>query len=93
MTVTAPAPQKDTYSPLELFDIDRLLDSDERDIAAEGSVGINSATEGNRIAGIDVEGLSGSYAAGEVDLPAKGDRGAGCKDLEGIVACDRTADR
>ncbi len=34
MTVTAPAPKKDTYSPLELFDIDRLLDEDERDIAA-----------------------------------------------------------
>ncbi len=34
MTITAPAPKKDTYSPLELFDIDRLLDDDERDIAA-----------------------------------------------------------
>ena len=34
MTVTAPAPKQDTYSPLELFDIDRLLDEDERDIAA-----------------------------------------------------------
>ena len=34
MTITAPAPKKDTYSPLELFDIDRLLDEDERDIAA-----------------------------------------------------------
>ena len=34
MTVTAPAPKQHTYSPLELFDIDRLLDEDERDIAA-----------------------------------------------------------
>lgn len=34
MTITAPAPTKDIYSPLELFDIDRLLDDDERDIAA-----------------------------------------------------------
>ena len=34
MTITAPAPSKDVYSPLELFDIDRLLDDDERDIAA-----------------------------------------------------------
>ncbi|MGV0990736.1 MAG: acyl-CoA dehydrogenase family protein [Mycobacterium sp.] len=34
MTITAPAPRKTSYSPLELFDIDRLLDSDERDIAA-----------------------------------------------------------
>ena len=34
MTITAPAPKKDTYSPLELFDVDRLLDDDERDIAA-----------------------------------------------------------
>jgi glutaryl-CoA dehydrogenase len=34
MTITAPAPRKDTYSPLELFDVDRLLDDDERDIAA-----------------------------------------------------------
>jgi len=33
MTITAP-PKKDTYSPLELFDVDRLLDDDERDIAA-----------------------------------------------------------
>ena len=33
MTTTAP-PKKDTYSPLELFDVDRLLDDDERDIAA-----------------------------------------------------------
>ena len=34
MTITAPAPKKNLYSPLELFDIDRLLDEDERDIAA-----------------------------------------------------------
>ncbi len=34
MTTTAAPPKKDTYSPLELFDIDRLLDDDERDIAA-----------------------------------------------------------
>ena len=34
MTITAPAPTKDVYSPLELFDIDRLLEDDERDIAA-----------------------------------------------------------
>jgi glutaryl-CoA dehydrogenase len=34
MTTTAAAPQKTTYAPLELFDTDRLLDSDERDIAA-----------------------------------------------------------
>ena len=34
MTLTAASPKKDTYSPLELFDIDRLLDEDERDIAA-----------------------------------------------------------
>ncbi|PND59450.1 acyl-CoA dehydrogenase [Mycobacterium sp. ENV421] len=32
-TTTAPA-KKDTYTPLELFATDRLLDSDERDIAA-----------------------------------------------------------
>ena len=32
-TTTAPA-KKDLYSPLELFATDRLLDSDERDIAA-----------------------------------------------------------
>jgi len=39
MTITAPALNKDSatkdvYSPLELFDTDRLLDEDERDIAA-----------------------------------------------------------
>ena len=34
MTTTAAPPKKDVYSPLELFDIDRLLDDDERDIAA-----------------------------------------------------------
>ena len=34
MTLTAPAPKKNAYAPLELFDIDRLLDADERDIAA-----------------------------------------------------------
>ncbi|MFM8599960.1 MAG: acyl-CoA dehydrogenase family protein [Mycobacterium sp.] len=35
MTITAAAPPtKDVYSPLELFDTDRLLDDDERDIAA-----------------------------------------------------------
>jgi glutaryl-CoA dehydrogenase len=34
MTITAPPPKKDTYSPLELFDVDRLLDDDERDIGA-----------------------------------------------------------
>jgi glutaryl-CoA dehydrogenase len=34
MTTTAAPPKKDIYSPLELFDIDRLLDDDERDIAA-----------------------------------------------------------
>lgn len=35
MTVTAAAPpKKDVYAPLELFDVDRLLDEDERDIAA-----------------------------------------------------------
>lgn len=33
MTLVAP-PKKDTYAPLELFGIDRLLDEDERDIAA-----------------------------------------------------------
>ena len=33
MTTTTAAPVKDTYSPLELFGIDRLLDDDERDIA------------------------------------------------------------
>ncbi len=32
-TTTAPA-KKDIYTPLELFGTDRLLDSDERDIAA-----------------------------------------------------------
>jgi glutaryl-CoA dehydrogenase len=34
MTVTVSTPKQDTYSPLELFDTDRLLDQDERDIAA-----------------------------------------------------------
>ncbi|QRY43024.1 acyl-CoA dehydrogenase family protein [Mycolicibacterium boenickei] len=35
MTATAaPAAKKSTYRPLELFDTDRLLDDDERDIAA-----------------------------------------------------------
>ena len=34
MTTTAAPVKKDIYSPLELFDIDRLLDEDERDIAA-----------------------------------------------------------
>ena len=34
MTTTAAPVKKDLYSPLELFDIDRLLDEDERDIAA-----------------------------------------------------------
>lgn len=34
MTVATRAPKKDTYRPLELFDVDRLLDDDERDIAA-----------------------------------------------------------
>ena len=34
MTATVAATKKDTYTPFELFDIDRLLDNDERDIAA-----------------------------------------------------------
>ena len=34
MTVATRAPKKDTYRPLELFDVDRLLDDDERDIAS-----------------------------------------------------------
>lgn len=34
MTTTVAPPKKDTFSPLELFDVDRLLDDDERDIAA-----------------------------------------------------------
>ena len=34
MTLTAAPPAPKTVSPLELFDIDRLLDQDERDIAA-----------------------------------------------------------
>jgi len=34
MTATVAPPKKDTYTPFELFDIDRLLDADERDIAA-----------------------------------------------------------
>jgi glutaryl-CoA dehydrogenase len=34
MTATAAPPKKDTYTPFELFDINRLLDADERDIAA-----------------------------------------------------------
>jgi len=34
MTATVAPTKKDTYTPLELFDIDRLLDNDERDIAA-----------------------------------------------------------
>ena len=35
MTMTAaPTAKKSTYAPLELFDTDRLLDADERDIAA-----------------------------------------------------------
>jgi glutaryl-CoA dehydrogenase len=34
MTVTVSTPKQDTYAPLELFDTDRLLDQDERDIAA-----------------------------------------------------------
>ncbi|AQT82494.1 acyl-CoA dehydrogenase [Mycolicibacterium litorale] len=33
MSTTAAPPKKDTYTPLELFSTDRLLDSDERDIA------------------------------------------------------------
>jgi len=34
MTATVAATKKDTYTPFELFDIDRLLDNDECDIAA-----------------------------------------------------------
>ncbi len=34
MTTTAAPPKKDVYTPLELFDIDRLLDHEERDIAS-----------------------------------------------------------
>ncbi|MBX7450476.1 acyl-CoA dehydrogenase family protein [Mycolicibacterium sp. 3033] len=34
MTTTAPAATKSTYTPLELFDIARLLDDEEREIAA-----------------------------------------------------------
>ena len=34
MTATVAPPKKDIYTPFELFDIDRLLDDDERDIAA-----------------------------------------------------------
>ena len=34
MTTTAPAAKKNTYAPLELFDIARLLDDEEREIAA-----------------------------------------------------------
>ena len=34
MTATVAPPKKDIYTPFELFDIDRLLDEDERDIAA-----------------------------------------------------------
>lgn len=34
MTMTAPSPAPAVRAPLELFDVDRLLDADERDIAA-----------------------------------------------------------
>lgn len=34
MTTTAAPPSAKTYTPLGLFDTDRLLDSDERDIAS-----------------------------------------------------------
>ena len=34
MTLTAPVEKKAAYAPLELFDTNRLLDADERDIAA-----------------------------------------------------------
>ena len=34
MTATVAPAKKDTYTPFELFDVDRLLDNDERDIAA-----------------------------------------------------------
>ena len=34
MTLTAAPPAAKTYAPLDLFDINRLLDEDERDIAA-----------------------------------------------------------
>lgn len=34
MTATVAPPKKDIYTPFELFDINRLLDDDERDIAA-----------------------------------------------------------
>ena len=34
MTATAARPAAKTYAPLELFDTNRLLDEDERDIAA-----------------------------------------------------------
>ncbi len=34
MTITATSPKNETYAPLELFGIDRLLEDDERDIAA-----------------------------------------------------------
>lgn len=34
MTATVAPPKKDTYTPFELFDIGRLLDDEERDIAA-----------------------------------------------------------
>jgi glutaryl-CoA dehydrogenase len=34
MTATVAPPKKDTYTPFELFDINRLLDDDERDIAS-----------------------------------------------------------
>ena len=33
MTATVAPPKKDTHTPFELFDINRLLDDDERDIA------------------------------------------------------------
>ena len=34
MTATVAPPKKDTYTPFELFDINRLIDDDERDIAS-----------------------------------------------------------
>ncbi|MGV0679052.1 acyl-CoA dehydrogenase, partial [Mycolicibacterium fortuitum] len=34
LTSATPAAKKSVYRPLELFDTDRLLDQDERDIAA-----------------------------------------------------------
>jgi glutaryl-CoA dehydrogenase len=92
MTITAPAPKKDTYSPLELFDIDRLLDEDERDIAATVRKFVDTRLKPNVGDWFESGGLPGELARefGQLGVMGMHLEGYGCAGTNAVsygLAC------